>query len=109
VELASLIIASIDGPPGPDAQDLRAGENCRRVSEYEKDPSSADDWEAIKARVRRIRGIGKPAAEVSRTSDVRKIAVAGFPYRVVYRELPALLYVVALAHFRRKTGYWRHR
>jgi toxin ParE1/3/4 len=54
-------------------------------------------------------GIGKPAPEVPKASGVRKIAVKAFPYWVVYQELPSLLYVVAIAHSRRKPGYWRHR
>jgi hypothetical protein len=59
--------------------------------------------------IRRFPGIGKLAIEVSKTRGVRKIAVEGFPYWVVYQELPGLLYVVAIAHFRRRPGYWRFR
>jgi len=59
--------------------------------------------------IRQFPEIGKRAPEVHRTSSVRKIAVEGFPYWVVYQELPALLYVVAIAHFRRRHGYWRYR
>jgi toxin ParE1/3/4 len=59
--------------------------------------------------IRQFPEIGKRAPEVPRTSGVRKIAVEGFPYWVVYQELPALLYVVAIAHFRRRPGYWRYR
>ncbi len=46
-------------------------------------------------------------SEVSKRRGVRKIAVEGF--RVVYQELPALLYIIAIAHFRRRPGYWRFR
>jgi hypothetical protein len=53
--------------------------------------------------------IGKLLPEVAKPSGVRKIVVEGFPYWVVYRELPAELYIIAIAHFRRKPGYWRYR
>jgi toxin ParE1/3/4 len=59
--------------------------------------------------IRQFPEIGKRVSEIPWTSGVRQIAVEGFPYWVVYRELPALLYVVAIAHFRRKPGYWRYR
>ena len=59
--------------------------------------------------IRQFPGIGKRAPEVSKANGIRKIAVEGFPYWVVYQELPALLYVVAIAHFRRRPGYWRFR
>lgn len=32
-----------------------------------------------------------------------------FPYLVVYQELPASVQVVAVAHGRRRPGYWRRR
>ena len=59
--------------------------------------------------IRQFPEIGKRAPEVSKASGVRKIALEGFPYWVVYQELPSLLYVVAIAHFRRRPGYWRGR
>jgi len=51
-ELASLIIASLDGPPDPDAESLWAEEISRRIQEFEKDPSRAEDWQAVKARMK---------------------------------------------------------
>jgi plasmid stabilization system protein ParE len=32
-----------------------------------------------------------------------------FPYLVVYRELPASVQIIAVAHTRRRPGYWRRR
>lgn len=40
---------------------------------------------------------------------VRSRRVAGFPYRLVYLVQPDVLFVVALAHDKRKPGYWRDR
>lgn len=59
--------------------------------------------------IRQFPEMGKRAPELPGKRRVRKIAVEGFPYWVVYQELPALLYVVAIAHFRRRPGYWRNR
>lgn len=40
---------------------------------------------------------------------VRSRRVAGFPYRLVYLVQPAEVVLVALAHEKRKPGYWRDR
>ena len=32
-----------------------------------------------------------------------------FPYEVVYKVYPEVVLVVAIAHCKRKPGYWRHR
>jgi len=50
-ELASMIIASLDEPADPDAESAWAEEIARRIQEFEKDPSRAEDWEAVKARI----------------------------------------------------------
>jgi len=40
---------------------------------------------------------------------VRRIPVKRFPYHVVYLEESAAIRVLALAHDRRKPGYWKSR
>ena len=40
---------------------------------------------------------------------VRTCAVKRFPYSVVFLELPTEIRVLALAHTRRRPGYWRSR
>src|SRR4051812_41976137 len=40
-------------------------------------------------------------------ADARRIVVHGFPYEVVYRVRGELLEVMAVAHLRRRPGYWR--
>ena len=42
-------------------------------------------------------------------SRLRRVLVAGFPYGLIYRSEPEQLFVVAVAHVRRKPGYWRGR
>ena len=40
---------------------------------------------------------------------MRTKSVLGFPYRVVYYEDADELFVVAVAHDKRRPGYWSHR
>jgi len=39
----------------------------------------------------------------------RQLKVRGFPYIVAYRIRPGDVYVVAVAHTRRRPGYWKDR
>jgi plasmid stabilization system protein ParE len=39
----------------------------------------------------------------------RRLMVAGFPYDIVYRVTTMDLEVLAVAHHRRRPGYWRRR
>jgi plasmid stabilization system protein ParE len=39
----------------------------------------------------------------------RRLVVAGFPYDIVYRSTTSALEVLAVAHHRRRPGYWRRR
>jgi plasmid stabilization system protein ParE len=39
----------------------------------------------------------------------RRLVVSGFPYDIVYRVTPMDLEVLAVAHHRRRPGYWRRR
>jgi plasmid stabilization system protein ParE len=73
----------------------------------------------------RLAGLGKSfAAEVERTislvrefpdagsaigSGRRRVVVARFPYSIVYRHNPDSIVIVAVAHQRRRPGYWRRR
>ena len=40
---------------------------------------------------------------------VRQLVVRGFPYIVVYRVRPDDVYIIAVAHARRRPGYWQNR
>ena len=73
----------------------------------------------------RMPGLGKSfAAEVERTiallcdfpdagtpvfADVRRVVVARYPYSIVYRHRAASVEILAVAHQRRRPGYWRRR
>lgn len=41
--------------------------------------------------------------------QVRRAPVTRFPYHVVYLETPSLIRVLAIAHDRRRPGYWTSR
>jgi plasmid stabilization system protein ParE len=73
----------------------------------------------------RMAGLGRSfAAEVERTVALvreypdagsavapkrRQVLVARFPYSIVYRQDPDAIVIVAVAHQRRRPGYWRRR
>jgi plasmid stabilization system protein ParE len=73
----------------------------------------------------RLGGLGKSfAAEVERTislirdfpeaglplgSTQRRVVLARFPYSIVYKQGPDKILIVAIAHQRRRPGYWRRR
>ena len=42
-------------------------------------------------------------------NGTRRFLLQKFPFAVVYRERPAVIQVVAIAHTRRKPGYWKQR
>jgi len=44
-----------------------------------------------------------------KTTDYRHYVLARFPYVLFYLELPDALWIAAVAHGRRRPGYWRHR
>ena len=43
------------------------------------------------------------------TPTVRKFSLRQFPFIVFYRELPGKIQILAVAHGRRKPGYWKAR
>ncbi|MGE0362457.1 MAG: type II toxin-antitoxin system RelE/ParE family toxin [Vicinamibacterales bacterium] len=47
--------------------------------------------------------------EVEGPPPHRQVLVERFPYYIVYRERPADLYVVAVAHTKRRPEYWKDR
>ena len=53
--------------------------------------------------------IGAPVPRVPRDLPVRRLAVRRFPYHVVYLEMAEELRILAVAHDRRRPGYWRER
>ena len=50
-----------------------------------------------------------PESGAPRRATARQLPVRGFPFLVVYRIRPDDVYVIAVAHTRRRPGYWLHR
>ena len=64
-----------------------------------------DAVEAAVARISETPQMGSPVPGVS-DEAIRRRPVRRFPYHVVYVELPDRLQVLAIAHDRRRPGYW---
>ncbi len=50
-----------------------------------------------------------PEAGSSAGLSARRALVHGFPYAVIYRPGPELVLILAIAHLRRRPGYWQVR
>ena len=71
----------------------------------------ADFLDAVNATVATVAdvpGIGSPVPEVL-DQAIRRCPVRRFPYHVVYMELQDRLQILAVAHDRRRPGYWKGR
>ncbi|MEW6323459.1 MAG: type II toxin-antitoxin system RelE/ParE family toxin [Acidobacteriota bacterium] len=69
----------------------------------------ADFYDAVAKTIALIRehpGVGHRSGG---SGDYRQLLVDRFPYNIVYRERPADLYVIAVAHTKRRPGYWKDR
>lgn len=42
-------------------------------------------------------------------AGIRRYLMRRFPFMVIYRQIGEVIQVLAVAHARRKPGYWRHR
>ena len=72
----------------------------------------AEFFDAVKAALRRCTDFphaGTPVPKVPDTLRVRRQAVSRFPFHVVYLESNNVIRVLAIAHDRRKPGYWKNR
>ncbi len=49
------------------------------------------------------------ALVLPRRSGVRRVVLQGFPFTTIYMEFPEEIRVLAVAHHRRRPGYWRGR
>ena len=50
-----------------------------------------------------------PEAGAPLAGEFRKRIVSGFPYNIIYRVWEDYIYLIAVAHHRRRPGYWRER
>jgi plasmid stabilization system protein ParE len=69
-------------------------------------------FDAVDAAIDQIVAMPRAGSRVRRLPAdliVRRRAVRRFPYPVVYLEMAAHLRILAIAHDRRKPGYWKDR
>ena len=69
-------------------------------------------FDAVDAAIDVILDLPRSGARVPRVPPdlpVRRIGVKRFPYHVVYLETEAHIRILAVAHDRRKPGYWKPR
>jgi toxin ParE1/3/4 len=75
----------------------------------EKNPQVADRF--VNEVYRTLERIETSPATGSRIPYVhgraRRLPVAGFPYYIIFEELTDRIEVLAIAHIRRRPGYWR--
>lgn len=64
--------------------------------------------EAVNDAVIRIADLPQIGSQVTGVADqaIRRHATRRFPYHVIYLELPDRLQILAVAHDRRRPGYW---
>ncbi len=60
-------------------------------------------------RIRQFPGVGAPVKHVPAELGARHAPVKGFPYHVVYLKKGNEIRVLAIAHYRRRPGYWLDR
>jgi plasmid stabilization system protein ParE len=74
----------------------------------ERDPRVAGAFVAeLEAALDRI--AEAPGRWPAHLHGTRRVRLTRFPYLVVYRDEPERILVVAVAHAKRKPGYWRKR
>ena len=69
-------------------------------------------FDAVDATFEQVSRLPKAGALVRRVPvdlQVRRAPVKRFPYHVVYLEAPSTIRVLAIAHDRRRPGYWSSR
>jgi toxin ParE1/3/4 len=73
----------------------------------ESQPAASGFWDELKDAYRKLRKsprIGSPYVR-----GTRRILLHRYPYSVVFRELPDKIQVIAVAHAKRRPGYWAKR
>ncbi len=79
-------------------EDKQDGLGARFLSEVERASNRLEDWPHI----------GPPWTYSEVPEGVRRLSLQTFPYHLVYVEDPRLV-IVAVAHMKRRPGYWRTR
>ena len=78
-----------------------------RYYESQAENLGLDFVSAVEATYRRL--VTFPESGHPFGSRLRRVLVPGFPYGLIYRAEPDRVLIVAVAHIRRRPGYWRSR
>ena len=66
-------------------------------------------FDAVAATLSLIETNPEIGTTISADGQTRRALVARFPYQVVYRLKPTDMVIVAIAHLKRRPGYWKNR
>ena len=66
-------------------------------------------FDAVAATLSLIESNPEIGTTISADGHTRRALVARFPYQVVYRLKPTEMVIVAIAHLKRRPGYWKNR
>lgn len=83
-----------------------------RWYEHRREDLGLEFFDAVDATIDRIVAMPHAGTRVPGLAPdlpVRRRGVTRFPYHVVYLETPPRIRVIAIAHDRRKPGYWTSR
>ncbi|HLM66130.1 MAG TPA: type II toxin-antitoxin system RelE/ParE family toxin [Longimicrobium sp.] len=88
---------------------LAIGEINKAADHYKKISHDVEDrfTRAVEHALQRIREHPQSGEELVRGE--RRLLLKRFPYKLIYRPQPTRIFIVALAHHKRREGYWRRR
>ena len=66
-------------------------------------------FDAVAATLSLIETNPEIGTKISADGQTRRALVARFPYQIVYRLRPTETVIVAIAHLKRRPGYWKNR
>ncbi|MGH7566798.1 MAG: type II toxin-antitoxin system RelE/ParE family toxin [Gemmatimonadota bacterium] len=69
----------------------------------------ADFFDAVAETTTRIQAHPEIGAPTSAGKRTRRVLVPRFPYQVVYQPMADQIVIVAIAHLKRRPGYWTNR
>jgi len=74
---------------------------------YESQPAALNFDQNLRAALQRLRR--NPREGAPYRHGTRRILLHRYPYFVVFRELPEVIQIIAIAHGKRRPGYWKKR
>jgi plasmid stabilization system protein ParE len=69
----------------------------------------AEFYDRVVAAIAAVEAQSDIGTQVAHDPLTRRLLLSGFPYQIVYHLRPAEVVVVAVAHMKRRPGYWKCR